>query len=37
MGCAGQLWEEAKQLYSSLRLGPGVSECDEHIRKLQQL
>jgi len=37
MGCAGKLWEEAKQLYRSLRLEPGVSECDAHIRKLQQL
>jgi tetratricopeptide (TPR) repeat protein len=33
---ASKLWEEAKQLYSSLRVDPGVSECDEHIRKLQQ-
>jgi hypothetical protein len=31
-----KLREEAKQLYSSLRVEPGVSECDEHISKLQQ-
>jgi tetratricopeptide (TPR) repeat protein len=33
---ASKLWEEARQLYGSLRVEPGVSECDEHIRKLQQ-
>ena len=31
-----KVWAEARQLYSSLRVEPGVSECDEHIRKLQQ-
>ena len=35
--CARKFWEEARQLYSSVRVEPGVSECDEHLRKLQQL
>jgi tetratricopeptide (TPR) repeat protein len=34
---ASKFWKEAKQLYSSLRVEPGVSECDEHLRNLQQL
>jgi tetratricopeptide (TPR) repeat protein len=34
---ASKFWEEARQLYSSLRLEAGLSECDEHLRKLQQL
>lgn len=33
---ARKLWDEAKQLYSSIRVEPGVSECDEHLRRLQQ-
>lgn len=33
---ATRLWEEARQLYSSLRLEAGVSECSEHLRKLRQ-
>lgn len=33
---ARELWEEARQLYSSVRLAAGVSECDVHISKLQQ-
>lgn len=33
---ARKLWEEARQLYLSLRVEPGVSECDIHISKLQQ-
>lgn len=31
-----RLWEEARQLYSSIRVEAGVSECDVHISKLQQ-
>jgi len=34
---ASKFWDEARQLYSALRLEPGVSECDEHLRKLLQL
>lgn len=34
---ARRLWEEARQLYRSLRVEPGVSECDIHINKLQQI
>ena len=30
-----KLWEEARNLYASLRLAPGVSECSEHIAHLQ--
>ena len=33
---ARKCWEEARQLYASLRLQPGISECDIHISKLQQ-
>jgi tetratricopeptide (TPR) repeat protein len=33
---AMKLWEEARNLYSSLRLYEGVSECDDHISRLQQ-
>lgn len=33
---ASKLWEEARQLYNSLRVEPGISESDEHLRKLQQ-
>jgi tetratricopeptide (TPR) repeat protein len=33
---ARELWEKARQLYNSVRVAPGVSECDEHISKLQQ-
>ncbi len=32
---ARKLWEEARQLYSSVRVEAGVSECDVHISKLQ--
>lgn len=33
---ATKLWEEAKQLYGSLRLEQGVSECEAHILHLQR-
>ncbi len=33
---ARKLWQEARHLYGSLRVEPGVSECDVHISKLQQ-
>ena len=33
---AKKLWEEARQLYGSVRVEPGVSECDVHLSKLQQ-
>ncbi|MBV9761595.1 MAG: tetratricopeptide repeat protein [Acidobacteriaceae bacterium] len=33
---ARALWQEARHLYNSIRIEPGVSECDAHIRKLQQ-
>jgi tetratricopeptide (TPR) repeat protein len=33
---ARKLWEEARQLYGSLRVEPGISECDAHISKLRQ-
>ena len=33
---ARELWEEARQLYSSVRVEPGVADCDEHISKLQR-
>ena len=33
---ASKLWEEAKQLYSAVRVEAGVSECEAHIRNLQQ-
>ena len=33
---AKRLWEEARQLYGSLRVEPGISECDAHISKLRQ-
>ena len=36
-GFARTLWEEARQLYASLRLHVGVSECEEHIRRLSGL
>jgi tetratricopeptide (TPR) repeat protein len=29
------LWEEARNLYNSLRIQPGVSECDDHIAHLR--
>jgi tetratricopeptide (TPR) repeat protein len=31
-----ELWEEARGLYQSLKIEPGISECDEHISHLQQ-
>jgi len=34
---ARTLWEEARQLYGSLRVEPGISECDVHISKLRQI
>lgn len=34
---ARKFWEEARQLYSSIRVEPGVSECDIHLSKLQQV
>jgi tetratricopeptide (TPR) repeat protein len=34
---ARKLWEEARQLYSSLRLQAGVSECNDHINRLNNL
>ena len=33
---ARKFWEEAKELYSSVRVEAGVSECEEHISKLQR-
>jgi tetratricopeptide (TPR) repeat protein len=30
-----QLWKEARNLYGSLRLDQGVSECEAHISRLQ--
>jgi tetratricopeptide (TPR) repeat protein len=30
---ARKLWEEARQLYASVRVEPAVSECDVHIKK----
>lgn len=30
-----RLWEEARNLYASLRLVDGVSECNEHLSRLQ--
>lgn len=33
---ARELWREARQLYASLRLEPGISECDAHLSKLRQ-
>lgn len=33
---ARELWEEARQLYRSVRVQPGVSECEIHLSKLQQ-
>lgn len=33
---ASKLWEESRQLYSSLRVEAGVTECAEHLRRLQQ-
>jgi tetratricopeptide (TPR) repeat protein len=30
-----ELWEEARSLDRSLRIEPGVSECDRHIHRLQ--
>jgi tetratricopeptide (TPR) repeat protein len=33
---AMKLWEEARSIYSSLRIEPGVSECNNHISHLQQ-
>ena|ERR1700761_2925891 len=32
---AMRLWQEARNLYGSLRLVEGVSECDKHILQLQ--
>jgi tetratricopeptide (TPR) repeat protein len=34
---ARTLWEEARQLYRSIRVEPGVSECDSHIGRLQEI
>jgi tetratricopeptide (TPR) repeat protein len=34
---ARKLWEEARQLYASLRLQVGVSECEDHIGRLNNL
>lgn len=31
---ARTLWEEARNLYGSLRMKPGVSECEAHIGQL---
>jgi len=36
LDAARELWQEARHLYNSLRLEPGVSECDAHISKLQR-
>ena len=32
---ARELWQEARNLYRSIRLDVGVSECDAHIAQLQ--
>jgi tetratricopeptide (TPR) repeat protein len=29
---AGELWQEAKSLYASLRVREGVAECDAHLK-----
>jgi tetratricopeptide (TPR) repeat protein len=34
---ARTLWEEARQLYTSLRLHVGVCECEDHILRLNAL
>jgi tetratricopeptide (TPR) repeat protein len=33
---ATQLWQEARNLYASLRLEAGIDECEAHLAKLQQ-
>lgn len=33
---AVELWREARVLYASLRIDPGVSECSTHLAKLSQ-
>jgi tetratricopeptide (TPR) repeat protein len=33
---ARQLWQEARNLYASLRIEPGVAECEKHLAKLIQ-
>ena len=34
---AKQLWQEARNLYGSLRVRAGTSECDDHLTLLKQL
>jgi hypothetical protein len=34
---ARQLWQEGRNLYASLRLEPGVQECDAHIANLHSV
>jgi tetratricopeptide (TPR) repeat protein len=36
MELARELWEEARQLYNSIRVTPGVAECEAHIGKLDR-
>ena len=36
LDAARELWQEARHLYSSIRIEPGVSECDAHISRLQR-
>jgi tetratricopeptide (TPR) repeat protein len=33
---ARELWQEARNLYGSLRIEAGVSECDSHLRRLRE-
>jgi tetratricopeptide (TPR) repeat protein len=35
-GAAKDLWQEARNLYSSLRLKEGIRECDAHLAQLLQ-
>jgi tetratricopeptide (TPR) repeat protein len=36
LGIAKELWQEARNLYSSLRLEEGIRECDAHLAQLLQ-
>lgn len=36
LAVATQLWQEARNLYSSLRVEEGVRECDAHLTQLPQ-
>lgn len=33
---ASRLWLEARNLYASLRIEPGVTECEKHLAELQR-